>query len=149
MDFRREHGFTLVELMVVVAIAGVLAAISLPVFQGYVARAEVSEAIDLLWSAKVPFSEHYQTSGAWPAAATEVMGTTSGKYTASVDIYGAPSDPPNGEVTLMAQMQSFGIAPGVRGGTVLLTTADGGATWNCRPGGPHPLAAEYLPGACR
>lgn len=132
-----------------VGIAGVLAAIGLPAYQGYVARAQASEAIDLLWSAKVPFSEHYQTSGIWPASTEQVMGTTSGKYTAAVAIYGAPSDPPTGEITLVAQMLSFGIAPGIRGGTVLLSTADGGAHWSCRSGGVHPLAAEYLPGACR
>ena len=97
----------------------------------------------------MPFAEHYQTVGSWPEATQEVMGTTSGKYTASVAIYGTPNDPPSGELTLVAQMLSFGIAPGIRGGTVLLATADGGATWTCRSGGAHPLAAEYLPGACR
>ena len=149
MNSRRRQGFTLVELMVVVAIAGVLAAMGLPAYQGYVGRAQVSEAVDLLWSAKVPFAEHYQTTGSWPSSTQEVMGTTSGKYTASVAILGTPGDPPGGEITLVAQMLSFGIAPGVRDGTVLLATADGGATWSCRAGGPRPLPDEYLPGACR
>ena len=149
MDSRLQHGFTLVELMVVVAVVGVLAALGLPAYQGYVARAQVSEAIDLLWSAKVPFAEHYQTSGAWPADTAEVMGTTSGRYTAAVAIYDTPDDTSSGEITLVAQMMSFGIAPAVRNGTVLLATADGGANWTCRSGGAHPLSAEFLPGACR
>jgi type IV pilus assembly protein PilA len=149
MDFRQERGFTIVELMIVVAIIGVLAAMGLPAYQGYLARAQVSEAIDLLWSAKVPFSEHYQTMGAWPSSTVEVMGTTSGKYTAAVAIYGTPNDPPGGEITLVAQMLSFGISSAIRNGSVLLSTGDGGGTWRCRAGGPHPLAVEYLPGACR
>ncbi|HZQ71587.1 MAG TPA: pilin [Burkholderiales bacterium] len=146
---RNRAGFTLVELMVVVAIAGMLASVALPAYVGYTARAQVSEAADLLWAAKAPLAEYYTSSGRWPDALEDVARTTSGRYTASLTYYGTPEDASPGTLTVMATLQSFGIAPELRGGTLLLGTADGGASWSCHPGGTKPLERAVLPGACR
>jgi type IV pilus assembly protein PilA len=146
---KKTVGFSLIELMIVVAIIGLLAAAALPAYVSYVARAQVSEATGLLWSAKTPLAEYYTSNGAWPVAPDDVMGNTSGKYTASITYYGSPNDTPPGEASLMATMASFGISPEIRNGTILLTTANGGAMWSCASGGTRPLDRGYLPGACR
>ncbi|HEX2567112.1 MAG TPA: pilin [Burkholderiales bacterium] len=143
------RGFTLLELMIVVAIVGVLAMMAVPTYFGYVTRAQVSEATDLLWAAKVPLAEYYVNNGKWPAAPGDVMSTTSGRYTAAVSYLGTPDDAPPGQVTLMATMSYLGISAEIRGGTLLLETSDGGSAWNCTAGGDRPIARDYLPGACR
>src|SRR5437762_13487183 len=79
-----QKGFTLIELMIVVAIIGLLAAVAIPAYQDYIARAQVSESVNLLGGGKTPLAEYYADKGVWPTAATSVMGNTAGKYTSSV-----------------------------------------------------------------
>jgi type IV pilus assembly protein PilA len=143
------RGFTLLELMVVMAIIGVLAAVAIPAYDNYVQRAQVSEATGLLWGAKSPLAEYFANGAHWPLQPGDVMGTTSGKYTGSITYYGAPDNSPPGAITLMATMNSFGIAPALRSTTFVLATIDGGATWICRSGGPKPIPDLFLPVACK
>lgn len=145
----RKSGFTITELMVVVATSGVLAAAAVSGYHNYLHRSQLSEATGLLWAAKAPMAEHYANRGHWPAQPGDVVGTISGRYTASIDYHGAPDDSSPGRVALMATLSSFGVAPEIRGTTFLLETADGGAHWTCRSGGTKPIATSYLPGACR
>jgi type IV pilus assembly protein PilA len=144
----RSSGFTLIELMVVVAIIGVLAAVAIPAYNNYTHRAQVSEATGLLWSAKTPMAEYFVNSAQWPVQPGDVMGTTSGKYTASITYYGVPDNTPPGSATLMATLSSFGLATELRGKTFLLETSNGGATWQCRSGGNYPIDEIYLPRSC-
>jgi type IV pilus assembly protein PilA len=146
---RRQTGFTLIELMIVVAIIGLLAAAAIPAYSGYITRAQVSEATGLLWSAKTPLAEYYYSNSAWPAAPSDVVGNTAGRYTASITYYGTPDDTPPGQVSLMATLVSFGTAPDIRSRTILLKTADGGSHWICSSGGTNPIDDGHLPGACR
>jgi type IV pilus assembly protein PilA len=77
-----QKGFTLIELMIVVAIIGILAAVAIPAYGDYTAKAQASEAFVLLDGLKTPYSEE-MANGLWPAAAP--TGTvTSGKYVASI-----------------------------------------------------------------
>jgi len=148
MKAQMQKGFTLIELMIVVAIIGILAAVALPAYQDYVTRAQVAEAVQLAGGLKAPLAEYGSNVGAWPtaivapgttgAASTTVVGTLTGKYsavTASVD-----GTYPAGTVT---STMSSGSA---NGGTILFVTADGGATWTCNTG---TVDTKYRPQACR
>jgi type IV pilus assembly protein PilA len=86
-----QKGFTLIELMIVVAIIGILAAIAIPAYQDYTIRAQVSEGMTLAAAAKTAITETFQTKGAPPAdrAAAGMTGNaaaTAGKYVSSVDV---------------------------------------------------------------
>ena len=136
-----QKGFTLIELMIVVAIIGILAAVAIPAYQDYIARSQMSEAVTLLGGAKTPLSEYVADRGALPAALTDVVSTTSGKYTASITMGGNATT-----ILLGATMGAAGVNNAIQGSTVLMTSGDGGRAWNCTAGTALP---KYLPGACR
>ena len=145
-----EKGFTLIELMIVVAIIGILAAVAIPAYQDYIARAQMSEAVSLLGSGKTPFAEYFASQGAWPSAASDVMGNTQGKYTSQVSIFaGASTTTPS--ITLVAQMLTQGVNSNIAASTVGLNTTDGGKIWTCftNGAGASPVAGKYVPSNCR
>ncbi|MDU8358536.1 pilin [Pseudomonas syringae group sp. J309-1] len=136
-----QKGFTLIELMIVVAIVGILAAVALPAYQDYTARAQVAELISLADGAKLAVAEAYQTTGTLPAnnAAAGYTGGV-GKYTASVSIGGS------GVITATG---SSAAAAGVNGSTLTLIptpdTTTKNLVWAC--GGT--IAANLRPSTCR
>ncbi|HHY5256253.1 TPA: pilin, partial [Neisseria meningitidis] len=99
-----QKGFTLIELMIVIAIVGILAAVALPAYQDYTARAQVSEAILLAEGQKSAVTEYYLNHGIWPKNNTSAGVASStdikGKYVQSVEVK-------NGVVT--AEMKSSGV----------------------------------------
>ncbi|EMU1299621.1 pilin, partial [Neisseria gonorrhoeae] len=99
-----QKGFTLIELMIVIAIVGILAAVALPAYQDYTARAQVSEAILLAEGQKSAVTEYYLNHGTWPennaSAGVASSGEIKGKYVQSVTVA-------NGVVT--AEMKSDGV----------------------------------------
>ncbi|HFC6456813.1 TPA: pilin [Neisseria meningitidis] len=132
-----QKGFTLIELMIVIAIVGILAAVALPAYQDYTARAQVSEAILLAEGQKSAVTEYYLNHGEWPAnnssAGVATSANIKGKYVQSVEVK-------NGVVT--ATMLSSGVNKEIQGKKLSLWAKrqDGSVKWFC--GQPVTRAAK-------
>jgi len=164
-----QDGFTLIELMIVVAIIGILAAMAIPAYQAYTIRAQVAEGMSLSAAAKIAVAEDFLNEGRPPVDRTDAGMTknatdTSGKYVISVAVlngviivtYGNEANAQiaaAGVNTLtltpyesadLSVVWRCGSAP-APGGAALLGTSAGAATAYVAPG----LPPQYLPAACR
>ncbi|HEZ3255095.1 TPA: pilin [Neisseria meningitidis] len=123
-----QKGFTLIELMIVIAIVGILAAVALPAYQDYTARAQVSEAILLAEGQKSAVTEYYLNHGEWPGnnsdAGVASSSTIKGKYVKEVTVA-------NGVIT--ATMLSSGVNNEIKGKKLSLWAKrqDGSVKWFC------------------
>ena len=141
-----QKGFTLIELMIVVAIIGILAAVAIPAYQDYIARAQVSEAVSLSASAKTPLAEYFSDKGTWPTNASDVMGNQAGKYTSTVTL-GSGAGATTTSITVTARIKDATVNTSITGGELNLTTTDGGKTWTCATS--TNLLGKYVPASCR
>ncbi|PJK00510.1 prepilin-type cleavage/methylation domain-containing protein [Lysobacteraceae bacterium NML91-0213] len=141
---KMQKGFTLIELMIVVAIIAILAAIALPAYQDYVARSQVSEGMSLSAGAKTAVAEYYANHGAYPAnnaaAGVSPAGSITGKYVSGTTIA-------NGVITVAYAKTATSAK--VRGGSLALSPTDRGGSieWACAAGAG--MEAKYLPSSCR
>ena len=146
---KTQKGFTLIELMIVVAIIGILAAIAIPAYQDYIARAQVTDAVQLLGGLKTPLAEYYSDKGAWPLdIITELGGNTSGKYVSSVAIATSPSAT-GGTIAIDATFKTTDVSALIKTRRVILRTENGARTWACGPDPSNGVGLAYLPSACR
>ena len=142
-----NSGFTLIELMIVVAIIGILAAIAIPSYNDYIARSQVAEPVTLLIGGKTPLAEFYTNKGRWPVEAQSVMQSLYGKYTASVSIANGAGG--TGDLTLRTRFKASDVSIDLIGKTIDLKTTDNGKSWRCFPSGADPIESKFLPAACR
>ncbi|MGB5346943.1 MAG: pilin [Woeseia sp.] len=139
-----QQGFTLIELMIVVAIIGILAAIAIPAYQDYTIRAQVSEGLSLAGGAKAAVTEYYQDRGAMPAdnatAGLPAAATISGKYVGTVTVAA------NGVISVAYTGASAHAT--LAAGVLIMTPVPsaGSVSWVCSS---TTIADNHLPAACR
>ncbi len=139
-----QQGFTLIELMIVVAIIGILAAIAIPAYQDYTIRAQVSEGLSLSGGAKAAVTEYYQDRGGLPGsnavAGLPASNTIAGNYVSDVNVAGA------GVITVTYNGPD--VHSLISGDTITMTptTTAGAVNWTCDS---TTIADNHLPAACR
>ena len=140
---RVQQGFTLIELMIVVAIIGILAAIAIPAYTDYTVRAKVSEVILAASSGKTWVSEQAATYGQMPSTPSGAINTQSSAYVSSVAYANTGTN--SGTITAIASSKET-ASPG---STVVLTgnydTSTGQVSWVCT----GTIAPKYLPSSCK
>lgn len=138
-----QKGFTLIELMITVAIVGILAAVALPAYQDYTIRAQVTEGISLASGAKAAVSEFHSNKGTFPADNGEAgFNGAAGKFVSGVEIV-------DGVITATF---SDGANTNISGNTIILTpvpTDAGNLAWSCGSDMVDSDEEKYLPSSCR
>jgi type IV pilus assembly protein PilA len=145
-----HEGFSLIELMIAVAIVGLLASVALPAYQIYVARTQVAEAVVLLSRAKAVVSEYAVDSGRMPDIAAVV--TRRSRYVANIEqLPGAGSAiAEDSQVAVRAVMRTDSVGSAVRGLRIYMISEDGARTWTCSNGRDEQgVDPRYLPAICR
>jgi type IV pilus assembly protein PilA len=151
---KQQKGFTLIELMIVIAIIGILAAIAIPAYQDYTIRSKVSEGLNLAGSAKLAVAETYDSEGRFMIASNASYGlpaaaSINGNYVTSVAITDA-----SGTITITYKNSGLGGTPTADGQTMILDPEprQGSMEWACDGSGSAgngSMPSKYRPSECR
>lgn len=144
---QRQSGFTLIELMIVVAIIGIIASIALPIYQDYALRTKVGEGLSVALAAKQAVAETYNSKGSFPTAGNVSYGlplaaSINGNYVSSISAAGT-----SGVITIEYRQLAAGSVNS--GDTVILTpvtSLPGALNWTCSS---TTIAAKFVPANCR
>ena len=156
---KNQHGLTLIELMIVIAVIGILGALALPAYQDYTVRAKASEMLLAANGCKTAVNEAISSSSDANVsdALPKVCESQTSKYVASVAVDG------NGVITVVgnhdalrgstsASANAVALTPLQTGDTPINGNTDGGKTisgWRCGPAGSNGLPVKYLPASCK
>ncbi len=154
-----QKGFTLIELMIVVAIIGILAAVAIPAYGDYTARAQAAEAMTLLDGLKTPMTEAYTNDGTWFLSG--ISAVTTGKYVSAVTSN-------SNKTTIIAQFKATGVSSKIQSKFVHMNYNNLTGSWYCANGddtseatiagttttqsavvGANGLALNLLPKSCQ
>jgi len=141
---KMQQGFTLIELMIVVAIIGILAAFAVPMYLDYTVRTQVGHGLNLASGAKAAVTEYYQDQGVFPAdnatAGIETPNTITGKYITSVTVIAG------GQIQVLYGRD---VNTKILGATLTMSAVPnlGSVQWTCT--GDATLVDKWLPPACR
>lgn len=141
---KKQSGFTLIELMIVVAIVGILAAVAIPAYQDYVARSQVSEAVASTSAMKVSIVDFYSTQGVFPADG-QFDQDAGGRYTLPVTHAGSPSvitATMRGASPVNTRVRGFAmdLTPNLNANGIILG-------WTCTAAGGGDI--KFLPSGCQ
>jgi len=148
-----QKGFTLIELMIVIAIVGILAAVALPAYQDYTVRAKVSEGLAKSAEAKTTIAEYFVARGKFPLNATEAGIDVDVNTDLVKSITMGTWDAANGGLlTIVMKHDNLGGDASSTANSFQLSVVDtinGTVIWKCRAGNSNKLPAKYLPASCR
>ncbi len=164
-----QQGFTLIELMIVVAIIGILAAVAIPAYSDYTARTQVSEAFILLGGMKTTLVENYTVNGSWDVNVISAVLLT-GRYVSAITdpnptVY--PNYATPGTTSIQAEFKSSGVNPDIAGKKLHMYYNVVSGAWSCANGdtvnnlgvnvtaattaaiGNNPVPARLMPKSCQ
>ena len=144
----RKNGFTLIELMVAVAIVGILTSLAVPAYFDYTIRAKVSEALQLASSAKISVSEFYISNARFPDDVDEAgIGTVETRYVSGIE-YEQVGD--GGTITMVLTAEVSTESEGKKISlTATPTNNNTSLRWDCASATANGLEKKYLPSSCR
>lgn len=159
-----QKGFTLIELMIVVAIIGILAAVALPAYQDYTKRAKMSEVVLAASACRTSITELYQSGSASNAPGANGWGCEAGAGTSNASVttkyVSAINTSADGKITVTIQgfndsnidTKKVDLTPLASAGTAAVFATNVGSAlfgWKCGPSSATPVPAKFLPGSCR